>query len=92
MVAPTGQDVWIVNQFGLRVRRDKTTKDYITQISNDIKSESKSFELEITLPEDKEIQGKLKVLQCIAFFYQATYPCRTSIVNIQFVDEEGENY
>ena len=92
MVAPTGLDVWIINQFGVRVRHDKTTKDFITQISNDIKPESKSFELEITWPEDREIQGKLKVLQCIAFFYQATHPCRTSLVNIEFVNEEGENY
>ncbi len=91
-VSSKGLDIWIINQFGERVRRDKALKQHVKQVSTGIHSTNKTFELEISWPEDSETQGRLKILQCIAFFYQATHPCRTSLVNIEFVDDEGENY
>lgn len=81
----------IVNHLGESIRGDATLKQYVTHASKDItRPENKIFELEITWPEDSETQGRLKILQCIAIFYQAKHPCRTSLVNINFVKEEGE--
>ena len=90
IIPDNGLDIWIVNQFGQRVRRDAALQQYVTHVSTDIKPTNKSFELEISWPEDSEIQERLKILQCIAFFYQAKHPCRTSLVNIDFT-KEGEN-
>lgn len=89
-ISSNGRDIWIVNQFGERVRRDKNLQHHIRQISSDIKPENRSFELEISWPEDRETQERLRILQCIAFFYRSKHPCRTSLVNIKFVQEEGE--
>ena len=58
-------------------------------VSNKVNPTNKSYELDIVWPEATEIQGRLKIIQCIGLFYGSRHPCRTSLVNIQFTREKG---
>lgn len=83
-----GLDIRIINQFGEDVRRDPVLTEYIKPVSNRVGPTEKSYDLDIAWPQESEIQNRLKILQCIGLFSQSRYPCRTSLVNIQFVKEE----
>ena len=81
---PKGLDIRIINQFGEEIRVDSSLKGHVTQMSPTISLTNKSYEFEIDWPQESEIQERLRIIQCIGLFFGSRYPCRTSLVNIQF--------
>ncbi len=89
-----GYDIRIINHFGQDVRRDPALRNYVKQVMNPLSNpiqhtHNKSFHLEIYRPKEKHLQEKLSVIQCIGILRYTSYPCRTSLINIQFTEEAG---
>lgn len=54
-------------------------------------SDERNYDLEIRWTPDTDIQERLRMLQCEAIFHQTNnYVCKTSVVNINFVQGEPE--
>lgn len=90
----TGQDIVVVNQYGDEVRSHHILSSYVHQLQNSFRVDSqhtnnRSYHLEILWIEDRHIQEQLKIIQCIAVFHGRVHPCRTSVVNINFIHEQG---
>ena len=97
----TGQDISVKNQFGIEVRLDTTLKNYIRQTSDpssvplneESGSDDQNYDLEISWTPDRDVQERLKILQCVAFFHRTNFICKTSVVNIHFINEpEGIHF
>lgn len=90
----TGQDIYVKNQFGEDVRSHPILKSYVHQISDPSSglqdSGERNYDLEIRWSHDTDIQERLKILQCEGLFHGINYVCKTSIVNINFMQGEPE--
>ena len=89
-----GYDIRFVNQFGKDVRRDPELQNYVKQVMNPLSNpiqhtHNKSFHLEIYRPNEKHLQEKLSVIQCIGILRYRHHPCRTSLISIHFTEEVG---
>lgn len=88
----TGQDILVVNQFGVEVRVDPVLSQYVQQVQmapNTERMDNRSYHLDVRWPADIDTQDKLRLIQCIAIFHGTTRLCRTSVVNLHFVNEQG---
>lgn len=88
----TGQDILVVNQFGVEVRLDTVISQYVRQVQMPAGTEhtdNRTYHLDVHWPADIDTQDKLRFIQCIAIFHGTTRLCRTSIVNLHFVNERG---
>ena len=86
----TGQDILVVNQSGVEVRT--ALPQYVQQVQMPAGTEhtdNRTYKLDVFWPADIETQDKLRVIQCIAIFHGTTRVCRTSVVNLRFINEQG---
>ena len=44
------------------------------------------YHLNVSWTGDRQVQEKLKVLQCVANFESSAHPCRTPVVLVDFVE------
>lgn len=85
-----GSNAVIVNQHGTEVIDHQNLSNYL-EFHNERTDTNISYHLNITWTQDRRIQEELKVIQCIASFpHCSNDPCRTSIVNISFVEKQLE--
>lgn len=80
----------MVNQYGEDIRKDSVLSNYLEHVKTSINPANKSFVLDVKWTNDKEIQERLRILQCISFYYGLRHPCRTSLVNVRFSKEKGK--
>lgn len=88
----TGQDILVVNQFGVEVRLDSVLSQYVRQVQMPAGTEhtdNRSYPLDVHWPADIDIQDQLRLIQCVAIFHGTTRLCRTSVVNLRFINEQG---
>ena len=81
------------------MRSHPILKNYVHQTSDPSADPSavpqdsgeRSYDLEIRWTPDTDIQERLRMLQCEAIFHQTNnYVCKTSVVNINFIQGELE--
>lgn len=88
----TGQNILVLNQFGVEVRYDSVLSQYVQQVqplSNSQHTDNRSYHLDVHRPADVSIQEKLQFIQCVAVFHETTQLCRTSVVNLHFINNQG---
>ena len=92
----TGQAIYMKNQFGEDVLSHPILKNYVYQTSDpssvpqDTQGSERNYDLEISWTPDTGIQDRLRILQCEALFHQTNHVCKTSVVNVNFVQAEPE--
>ena len=95
----TGQAIYIKNHFGEDVLSHPILKNYVYQTSDpssvpwntqESDSNKRNYDVEISWTSDTGIQERLRILQCEALFHQTNYVCKTSVVNVKFIQAEPE--
>ena len=86
----TGQDVLVVNQYGTEIRHDSTLRNYVRQLPITQQTDNRTYELEVHWTSDAQVQEELRVVQCVAIFHGTSHLCRTSVVNINFVNDQSK--
>ena len=89
----TGLNVFFVNQFGKEIRKDAELSNYVKQVMNPLSlpnqhTHNKSFHIEISRPKEIHIRENLKAVHCIGILRGLRNPCRTSLVNIRYTQDE----
>lgn len=75
-----GGTVTFLNNLGHNIIIDyaRVVRESTSTVSN--------YHLNLTWTQDNSEREKLRIIQCKATFHGSTYPCKTAVVNVNFLD------